>query len=201
MVGMSRLLPFFFLLSLPVCAQITNYPETSGGGATCGTPDCTVSGNLSVGGNATIGNTVPIPGGAPAGSVSASALYLKGVGAVLSACEDVGGSHLNLSVLPPYSTTSPGLICGITTGSYPKGYLTWSLGSMAAGTCQTNTFNLPNASPGDALIPIWPATINQALLLNMIITSPGIVTVSICNFSTGAITPGSSLSYSAMLIK
>jgi hypothetical protein len=47
------------LLLSAAIAQAQYFPPSGGGGgATCGTPDCTVTGNLAVAGNVTVGDKV-----------------------------------------------------------------------------------------------------------------------------------------------
>lgn len=109
------------------------------------------------------------------------------------ACVDMGGSHLN-------ADSNGALYCGVTTGSFPRSYVSWNSGNITTLSCATTTFPLLNAAVGDFVVPSWPATLNDGITGTMTVSAADTIQVRICNVTGSSINPGA-LTYAAMLIK
>ena len=75
-----------------------------------------------------------------------------------------------------------------------------SFGSIAQAACAQLTFTLTGASPGDAIAPGWPATLEAGLVGNMVVSASNTVAVRLCNLSGATLTPAAQ-SFRATLVR
>lgn len=80
------------------------------------------------------------------------------------------------------------------------GTISWDFASLASGTCETKTFTLAGAQPGDSLTEGWPADTDIRLTKGMTATLPDTVAVHVCNYSGATIDPLSRV-YRATIVR
>jgi len=87
-----------------------------------------------------------------------------------------------------------------TVPSFLVGTASLDFGPISDASCTQLTFSLPGAATGDSIAAGWPHLLAAGLLPTMLITSPNVVTVQLCNLSGGSIDPPN-LTYRATLVR
>jgi hypothetical protein len=64
------------------------------------------------------------------------------------------------------------------------------ISAIANGTCTDGTFPWNGVRTSETLIAGWPTNLNSGLIGSLYVSSADTVTVRLCNFSGGAVTPG-----------
>ena len=85
--------------------------------------------------------------------------------------------------------------------TYLKGHATLAFPSIQNGACADDgNISVPGASPGDAVVPGWPGTLQRGLFGTMLATALDTVSVRLCNLSGMTIYPALAI-YSATIIR
>jgi hypothetical protein len=94
-----------------------------------------------------------------------------------------------------------GSTSGGTGGTYITGTATLTFPSIPAPGCASDlTFALSGAVLGDSVAGGWPGSLPAGLLGMMLVSAPNTITVRLCNFSGGAMTPPA-VTYRATIVR
>lgn len=114
-----------------------------------------------------------------------------------------GGGTTEVSLTAGPGIALSGDIVSVDTAAVPS-YLTrvvnYDSPAVAGGACQSTTFTLAGALPGDAVAAGWPGDLETGLTGRMLVTAGDTVQMMLCNMTGAAIDPPSRV-YRAMVIR
>ena len=76
-----------------------------------------------------------------------------------------------------------------TVPTYLASAVVLDFASIGPGACAETTLSLPGASPGDSVVPGWPAGLESGLMGVMRVSASSVVAVRVCNLSGTTVDP------------
>lgn len=118
--------------------------------------------------------------------------------AFLSTKNIAGGPGIALSDAAGQTTVA---VDSATVPTYLMATATLSFPSITNGSCAAElSFPLPGSAVGDSVASGWPGSLEPGLIGNMRVSAPNTISVRLCNFSAGPVSPASA-SFRAAIVK